>query len=153
MTYSPDPARVISAKDQQRAGHTRFLATGNDTRGDYGLFEFTLRPGEAGPVPHLHRTFSESFYVLDGTLDVMANEHWVTATSGDVIYVPRSSPHAYRSTDVAARFLVLFTPGVAREAYFHGLVELHAGGRVPTPEEIDEFAQHHDQFNLRGMQS
>jgi quercetin dioxygenase-like cupin family protein len=149
MTFASEPARVITARDQGRAGSTRFLATGADTRGDFGLFEFVLRPGDRGPVPHLHHTFSESFHLLEGTLDVLANDRWITATAGDVVYVPRSSPHAYRATDVTARFLVLFTPGIAREAYFEGLVALHADGRVPTVEEIDEFARRHDQLNLR----
>lgn len=149
MTFAPPPATVITAQDQGRAGHTRFLATGSDTQGDYGLFEFTLQPGEPGPAPHLHRTFSESFHLLEGRLEVLANQRWITAAAGDVIYVPRSSPHAYRAVEVAARFLVLFTPGIAREAYFEGLVELHAGGKTPTVEQIDEFALRHDQLNLR----
>jgi quercetin dioxygenase-like cupin family protein len=150
MTHLPDPATFSRAADQPSAGRTRFVATGSQTRGDYGLFEVTMAPGGSGPGPHLHRTFSESFLVLDGTLAVLSGEEWTTAGAGDLVYVPRSGVHAFGSAgpDVGARFLILFTPGIPREEYFEGLLELHAGGRTPSTAEVDAFALRHDQLNL-----
>ena len=151
MTYLPDPATVSRRADQRSAGRTRFLATGSQTRGDFGLYEYTLPPGAGGAMPHLHRTFSESFHVLEGELAVLTGDEWTTAGPGDLVYVPRSGVHGFRAAgpDVGARFLILFTPGIPRERYFEGLVELHAGGRTPTDEEVDAFALQHDQLNLR----
>ena len=151
MTHLPDPATFSRRGDQTVAGRTRFVATGAQTRGDFGMFEVTMPPGGTGPGPHLHRTFSESFLVLDGSLMVLANDQWTTAHAGDLVYVPRSSVHGFRSAgpDVGARFLILFTPGIPREDYFAGLLDLHADGRTPTTEEIDAFALRHDQLNLR----
>ncbi|HEV7871933.1 MAG: conserved rane protein of unknown function, putative Cupin 2 conserved barrel domain [Modestobacter sp.] len=151
MTYLPDPAAFSRRVDQRSAGRTRFVATGSQTRGDFGLFEVTMAPGGRGPGPHLHRTFSESFHVLEGSLAVLAGEEWTTAHAGDLVYVARSSVHGFRAAgpDVGARFLVLFTPGIPREEYFEGLLELHAGGRTPSTGEVDEFALRHDQLNLR----
>jgi quercetin dioxygenase-like cupin family protein len=151
MTYLPDPATFSRRDDQSCAGPTRFLATGSQTRGDFGLFEVTVDPGGSGPGPHLHRTFSESFHVLEGELAVLTGEEWTTVSAGDLLYVPRSSVHGFRAAgpDVGARFLMLFTPGIPREEYFEGLLELHAGGRTPSTTEIDAFALRHDQLNLR----
>ena len=151
MTYLPDPATVSRAADQRSAGRARFIATGSQTRGDFGLYEFTLPPGAQGASPHLHRTFSESFHVLEGSLAVLTGEVWTTAEAGDLVYVPRSGVHGFRAAgpDAGARFLILFTPGIPREEYFEGLVALHADGRQPTTEEIDAFALQHDQLNLR----
>ena len=151
MSHLPDPATFSRRSDQRAAGRTRFVATGAQTRGDFGLFEVTMRPGGSGPGPHLHRTFSESFHVLDGSLAVLSGDEWTTAHAGDLVYVPRSAVHGFRAAgpDVGARFLILFTPGIPREEYFEGLLELHAGGRTPTTEEIDAFALRHDQLNLR----
>ncbi|WP_138757136.1 cupin domain-containing protein [Modestobacter altitudinis] len=151
MTYLPDPATLSRRDDQPIAGRTRFVATGAQTRGDFGLFEVTMSPGGGGPGPHLHRTFSESFVVLEGSLAVLSGDQWTTAGVGDLVYVPRSGVHAFRAAgpDVGARFLILFTPGIPREHYFRGLLELHAGDRTPSTEEIDAFALHHDQLNLR----
>ena len=110
----------------------------------------TMQPGGSGPGPHLHRTFSESFYVLEGALAVLSGREWTTAEAGDLVYVPRSGVHGFRSAgpDVGARFLILFTPGIPREEYFEGLLALHADGRTPTTAEIDAFALRHDQLNL-----
>ena len=152
MTYLPDPATWSRRADQRSAARTRFVATGSQTRGDFGLFEVTMEPGGSGPGPHLHRTFSESFHVLEGELAVLTGDEWTTARAGDLVYVPRSGVHGFRAAgpDVGARFLILFTPGIPRERYFEGLVELHAGGRTPSDEEVDAFALQHDQLNLRG---
>ncbi|HEV7870440.1 MAG TPA: hypothetical protein VGO95_04205 [Modestobacter sp.] len=79
MTYLPDPA-TFSRRDAQRsAGRTRFVATGAQTRGDFGLFEITMPPGGTGADPHLHRTFGESLHVLAGSLDVLSGNQWTTA--------------------------------------------------------------------------
>ena len=151
MSYLPDPAVFSRRDDQPSAGRTRFVATGAQTRGDFGLFEVTMAPGGSGPGPHLHRTFSESFHVLEGSLAVLAGHSWTTAHAGDLVYVPRSAVHGFRAAgpDVGARFLILFTPGIPREDYFTGLHELTTGGRTPTTAEIDAFALQHDQLNLR----
>src|SRR3712207_8556100 len=53
------------------------------TRGDLGVFEVTMLPGGGGPGPHLHRTFSESFHVLEGALAVLDGSTWSTARTGD----------------------------------------------------------------------
>ena len=151
MSYLPDPATTSRHADQEVAGQTRFVATGAQTRGDFGLFEVTLPPGGGGPGPHVHRTFSESFHVLEGRLAVLDGDTWATAGPGDLVYVPRSGVHAFHAADEDAgcRFLILFTPGAPREDYFRGMVELRSGGRVPTTEELDELAARYDQLNLR----
>ncbi|SCX59104.1 Cupin domain protein [Klenkia marina] len=151
MSYLPGAATVSRHADQEVAGRTRFVATGAQTQGDFGLFEVTLPPGGGGPGPHVHRTFSESFHVLEGRLAVLDGDTWTTAGPGDLVYVPRSGVHGFRAADddAGCRFLILFTPGAPREDYFRGMVELRAGGRVPTTEELDELAARYDQLNLR----
>jgi uncharacterized cupin superfamily protein len=84
VSYLPDPATTSRHADQEVAGQTRFVATGAQTRGDFGLFEVTLPPGGGGPGPHVHRTFSESFHVLEGRLAVLDGDTWTTAGPGDL---------------------------------------------------------------------
>jgi quercetin dioxygenase-like cupin family protein len=147
-----DGATFSRRADQRTAGRTRFVATGAQTRGDLGVFEMTLSPGGGGPGPHLHRTFSESFHVLEGALAVTDGSTWSTACAGDFVYVPRSGVHGFRaaSDDEGCRFLILFTPGAPREGYFEGMVALHEGGRTPSEQELDDLAARYDQLNLRG---
>jgi len=52
----------------------RFAAPGSVTAGQYGLFNWEMQPHAGGPSAHFHRTFSESFYVLDGMIRFFSGE-------------------------------------------------------------------------------
>lgn len=156
MSFPTLDATIVRRAEQRFAGgdptaRTRFIATSDQTANDFGLFEYRIDPGGGGPGPHYHRGYSETFIVLEGELAVLSGHEWTTVGEGDLVYVPRHGVHGFESAsaDVGARFLILFTPGVPREKYFDGLLDLRRGGRTPTPEEIDEFAARHDQVNLR----
>lgn len=124
-----------------------YLATGSSTGGDFGLYRWEMGPGPGGPAPHFHRTITESFYVLTGTVRLYNGRTWVDAAPGDFHFVPAGGIHAFRNESGApASMLLLFTPGAPREAYFEGLAELAAGGRRLSPEEMTEFLRRHDQY-------
>ena len=153
MSYVHRDATWIRRDDQRlgAGGRTRYVMTGSQSEGDFGLFESILPPGGGGPGPHYHEHFSESFYVLEGHLAVLSGDKEITVDAGDVVYVPRQGVHGFRngSGELEARFLILFTPGAPREEYFDGMAELRAAGRQPSIEEIDEFARRYDQINIR----
>lgn len=157
MSYPHPPAVVVGRHDERRAGAPgssspiRYVATGSQTEGDFGLFEYVLRPGASGPGRHYHEGFSESFYVIEGALALLNDRERVVVRSGELAYVPRRGIHGFDNAgaDDPARFLILFTPGVPREEYFDGLAALFADGRRPTVDEVDAFARRHDQVNLR----
>lgn len=147
------PRPKISRRSEQGSSgplsRNLYVATGSFSEGDFGLFESELGPGANGPGPHYHEHFSESFYLLEGRLLIVTADDSLVAEPGDFIYVPRDALHGFKnaSSESIARFLILFTPGVAREQYFEGLLELQARGA--TTEEIDAFARFHDQVNIR----
>jgi mannose-6-phosphate isomerase-like protein (cupin superfamily) len=45
-----------------------YLASEEDTAGDYGLYRVELAPKAGGPGPHFHRAMSEAFFVLSGAM-------------------------------------------------------------------------------------
>ena len=45
-----------------------YLASEDDTAGDYGLYRVELAPKAGGPGPHFHRAMSEAFFVLSGAM-------------------------------------------------------------------------------------
>ena len=47
-------------------GTAHYLATGELTRGQFGLYRWEMAATPGGPGPHFHRTISESFFVLAG---------------------------------------------------------------------------------------
>ena len=124
----------------------RFVATADLTRGEFGLFLREMAPHAGGPEPHFHRTFSESFYVLEGTVKFFDGEMWVDGTAGDFLYVPRGGIHAFRNeSDAPAKMVMVFTPG-SREQFFREAAEIRESGRELTPQEWTEFYARHDQY-------
>lgn len=120
-----------------------YLATKASTDGDFGLFRVNLAPAAGGPGPHFHKTMSESFFVLSGTMSLFDGRNWVNSTAGDFLYVPPGGLHGFRNeADEPASILMLFAPGAPREAYFEGL----AGLADMTDEERREFVTGHDNY-------
>lgn len=110
-----------------------YLATGADTDRRFGLYRWDFSARATGPAPHFHRTISESFFILSGTVRLFNGEKWVDATAGDFLYVPEGGIHAFRNeSGQEASMLILFAPGAPREAYFETLARL--GSLPDTPE-------------------
>lgn len=121
-----------------------YLTTGVATGGDFGLYRWTFGPNETGPGPHFHKTISESFFVLSGTVRLYNGEKWIDAAPGDFLHVPPGGIHGFRNVaGEPASMLLLFTPGAPREGYFEGLAELQRGKQL-SDEELAEFYQRHD---------
>lgn len=124
-----------------------FVAPGSITRRQFGLFRRDMKPRSGGPDAHFHRTFSESFYVLRGTVRFYDGSAWVEATAGDFLYVPKGGIHAFRNdSDKPASMLILFAPGAARERYFIEVDEIAGSGRQLSPAEWTELWARHDQY-------
>lgn len=135
------------AELQTGGGAAAYLATGASTNGQFGLYRWDMGPEPSGPAPHFHRTISESFFVLAGTVQLYDGASWVDATAGDFLFVPEGGLHAFRNeSGEPASMLILFAPGAPREGYFEGLVEMAASGRQVSPEERAEFFVRHDTY-------
>jgi mannose-6-phosphate isomerase-like protein (cupin superfamily) len=125
----------------------RFVAPGSVTRGQFGLFEWNMEPMAGGPDPHFHKTFSESFYVMSGTVRLYDGSGWVDATASDFIYVPMGGIHAFKNdSDASAAMLIVFAPGAPREKYFEETALIAESGRTLTTEEWTELYARHDQY-------
>jgi mannose-6-phosphate isomerase-like protein (cupin superfamily) len=120
-----------------------YLATGASTAGRFGLYRWDFSPQPSGPAPHFHRTISESFFILSGTVRLYDGREWVDASAGDFSYVPEGGIHAFRNeSGLAASMLILFAPGAPREEYFETLARL-AGNPSADAERL-EVALRHD---------
>ncbi|MFJ8630356.1 cupin domain-containing protein [Streptomyces sp. NPDC093568] len=120
-----------------------YLAATTTTRGEFGLYRVEMSARAGGPKTHFHRTISESFFILGGTVRLFDGDQWVDARQGDFLHVPQGGLHAFRNdSDAPAEMLLLFTPGAPREAYFEGLAELADA----TDEERARFFDEHDSY-------
>ena len=69
-----------------------YLATGASTDGRFGLYRWNMAPGPGGPDLHFHRTISETFFILSGTVTLGDGAKTVAARPGDYLYVPARWP-------------------------------------------------------------
>lgn len=141
------PADTPPELTQASGGSAGYLATGASTGGRFGLYRWDMAPPPSGPKPHFHKTISESFFVLSGTVRLFDGATWVNAKAGDFLYVPEGGIHAFRNeSGEPASMLILFAPGAPREPYFETLAEVGKTGRTLTPEEWEEFYLRHDTY-------
>jgi mannose-6-phosphate isomerase-like protein (cupin superfamily) len=121
-------------------GTAGYLATGASTGGRFGLYRWSMPATPSGPDPHFHRTLSESFFVLSGTVRLFDGAKWMDAEPGDFLYVPEGGIHAFRNeSGEPASMLILFAPGAPREGYFEGIREL---ARMTEQEKQDFYLRH-----------
>jgi mannose-6-phosphate isomerase-like protein (cupin superfamily) len=127
-------------------GSAHYLATGASTEGRFGLYRWEMAAEPSGPQAHFHRTISESFYVLTGTVRLFDGKRWIDGTPGDFLFVPEGGIHAFRNeSGEPASMLILFAPGAPREDYFETLARV-AEGLVLSDEEKAEFYLRHDTY-------
>ncbi len=127
---------------------THYLATGASTDGEFGLYRWEMGPTRTGPDPHFHKTISESFYILSGTVRLYDGTKWIDATPGDFLFVPEGGIHGFRNeSGEPASMLLLFAPGAPREDYFETLADA-ARREALTEQERTEFYLRHDTYWL-----
>jgi quercetin dioxygenase-like cupin family protein len=78
-------------------GSVHYLATGAGTDGEFGLYRWEMAAGQTGPDAHFHRTISESFYVLSGTIRLSDGRSWLDGRPGDFLFVPEGGLHGFRN--------------------------------------------------------
>jgi len=86
-----------------------FIATGDDTDGQYFQCSASIPAGDAGPPKHMHASESEGFYVISGSLNLVVEDKEHILKAGDFFYVPPGTSHTWsnrstKATDVIFTF-------------------------------------------------
>lgn len=103
-------------------------AVSQETGGAFLLVETLVPPGCGAPL-HSHEVDAECFYMLEGELRFVTAQGERVARAGDMCFIPRGQPHAFRNAlDKAARALVIATPGRASEHFFDEIDEAMRAG-------------------------
>ncbi len=127
----------------RRGGTVSYLATNVTTDQQFGLYRWDFGTRVSGPDPHFHRTISESFFVLSGTVRLYDGRAWVDGNAGDFMFVPAGGIHGFRNeSGETASMLLLFAPGAPREGYFETLKALGEGLTMTEPEREAFYAAH-----------
>ena len=107
------------------------------SRDELVVFEFGMAPETDGTGPHFHKQHVDSFYVLEGELEVTVADETQHAHSGDFVHVVPGVVHSFKnSSPERVRFLNVHAPGMRFDEYIRKL----DAGEQPDPEQYDGFA-------------
>ncbi len=88
-----------------------FKADGVETQSRYSISEWWLEPRTQGPGPHSHPE-DDIFYVIAGTMNVLAGEKWMRAAQGSFVLIPGGMIHDFENqSDARAGILNFSAPG------------------------------------------
>jgi quercetin dioxygenase-like cupin family protein len=105
-------------------------------RDELVLFEFEMAAEMDGAGPHFHKEHVDSFYVLEGELEVTVAGETVRAHSGDLVHVEPGVVHSFKNASrERVRFLNMHTPGMRFDEYIRRM----DADEGPAPEEYDSF--------------
>ena len=139
MGLAEDTLIVLDVGEGERAGATVIKAA----RPELSLIEFEVEPG-GGVQPHHHKGHSDSFYVLEGELEVHVGDEVVSGAPGMYVLAPPGVVHFFRNVSATpTRVLNLHTPGGFAE-YRLELEALRAQGVDPD----EAFYERHDIFDV-----
>ena len=123
----------------------RLLADSSATGGALSTQRVTLLGGADGANPHHHASSAELFYVLGGSVQLLAGDRLLVASEGDLALVPPGLPHAFAAAQASdADLLIVITPGVERFEYFRHLARIATGQQ--SPESLLEVQALYDTF-------
>lgn len=87
------------------------LAMGEDTGGQFSLFDVALAPHTGSAQLMSNDQESQSFYVLDGDVTFKIGDRTTVGTPGTFVYLPKGTSYAFQNLGTApARTLLLRTP-------------------------------------------
>jgi quercetin dioxygenase-like cupin family protein len=119
----------------------RILITGKETDGAFATIDMLIPPG-GGPGPHSHAHFQESFYVIDGEIEVKSEgSATYTAKKGSFVNIPKGGiVHCFKNkTDQIAHLLCVVVPA-GLEGFFEEIGKPVAIGSFLAPPVMDEEA-------------
>lgn len=68
----------------------------SETNGLYSVMHF-IYPPNVGPALHMHPRGPESFYIIKGDYKFFLGNKIIDSTIGDIIVVPKETPHKFKS--------------------------------------------------------
>jgi quercetin dioxygenase-like cupin family protein len=106
IILGPGEGRTIPGTDA-----ITLKATSEETGGSIGFLEATSLPGY-GPPRHIHHSYDELFYVLEGEFLFLVGERQASALPGTFVFIPRGTIHAAKVIgSEPGKVLIAYIPG------------------------------------------
>jgi len=121
----------------------RILISGAETNGAFASIEMLIPQG-GGPGPHAHADFEESFYVVEGEIEVKSEFGNYTAAAGSYVSIPKGGVvHCFKNNkEQTARLLCTVVPA-GLETFFEEVGKPVEPGEFLPHTELDEASLKH----------
>jgi len=118
----------------------QFLTPLSDDDDEYCLIRATAPAGAVVPV-HSHNE-RETFYVLEGEIEGLWEDHWITLAAGEVFDVPGGLKHGWRNTSGASVSALVVVPmRLGRALREIGRPAETASQGAPKPEDLQRLLE------------
>ena len=133
----PDPITVGAQEKQNLSvvGDTyRILVSGKETGGAFATIDMLIPPG-GGPGPHAHPDFDETFYVIEGEVEVRSEAGTYVACKGSYVVIPKGGiVHGFKNkTTQNAHLLCTVIPSGLEEMFLEIGQPVAGGSFLPPP--------------------
>jgi quercetin dioxygenase-like cupin family protein len=115
----------------------RFLTALSDNDADTCMIAGSVPAGVVVPI-HTHPE-RETFYVIEGEIEGLWEDRWITLGAGDVFDAPGGLKHAWRNAS-GASVQLLFVTQMRLARFFRDIGRPMADHRAPTPADIRRLA-------------
>ncbi|MCM3629879.1 quercetin 2,3-dioxygenase [Paenibacillus glycanilyticus] len=127
------------------------LVSGEDTNGEFCVVHCSANEND-GPPLHIHGNEDESFYVLDGELEMILGDDTFLVQPGEYVFAPRGIPHTFKVKSKKARFLVTAYPAgfdsFVMELGVPYVEGMEAQISPPTPEFFQKLEEVSRKYNI-----
>lgn len=121
---------------------TDVLLTAHETQGACSMFRITVPAGFANP-PHVHWFEDETFYILDGELEVTVGSIPTVVKAGQAALGPRRIIHSFANrTDRPVTAIVHASPG-GLDRFFEACDAAFPAGATIDPTRLIDLIERH----------
>ncbi|WP_428330174.1 cupin domain-containing protein [Mucilaginibacter sp.] len=119
-------------------GNYRILISGKQTGGAFAVIDMLIPPG-SGPGPHAHAAFQESFFVVDGEVEVKSEAGTYVAKKGAFVSIPLGGMvHCFKNISAQAAHLLCTVVPSGLEEMFEELGKPVSPGVFLPPPPMDD---------------
>ena len=122
----------------------RFLLEATDTNGSLAMFEFAVPAGAKVPLPHYHKQYDETLYVVEGVMTFTVEGRPVDLSPGQSCFVPRGAVHGFNNLkQTEAKALAVVTPALIGPDFFREMAAIVNAGGPPDVEKLKQVMLKH----------
>ena len=116
----------------------RILVSGQQTDGAFACIDMIVPPG-GGPGPHSHADFEESFYVVEGEIEVKSEFGNYIASTGSFVNIPKGGVvHSFKNKSGKNAHLICTVVPAGLESFFLEIGQSVKLGELLPPPHLDE---------------